>query len=509
MVVAILGPGEKGRERMAAEDQVSGEVSLASGASASTVLYRVLADVAAAYPSVFADVDLGGSADAFKGRYPNVLPVFEAHRADSADRVEIAHALVDSMASRMAWRSDDGEIPLAAHVSRPAMPLALETRSFASTPNLRPKVPVAGSLLSGNALLDYAGSQVDCGSASPGVVEGTAWVVKNAGDAGFNLSDRRIVVLGAAAELAPTRMWLEGGADVLWIDTTPLPADLLQASDLAGTVRWVPGGADLLAEPGRIRSTIEEFAGDGRVDIGLYAYAPGKARELRLTTVMQAIVDALPRDCVGTIAMLVSPTTCGVLSEHDLAGEERRNAQRPRWQRALGSVGLLGKGGGHAEAGSTATNRGVVSIQGTSYQAAQYLGKLMAAEAWAAGPDAHHVSANTAGISRTESLQHPLFDAAFAGADAFGVETYDPATTAALNGLLVLRDWLDPDAPCRPDPDPDRTGADLACALTTTRIHGGVYQAPYPVDQALRIAAGIGIAKDPRRITPIIRNRPA
>ena len=78
-------------------------------------------------------------------------------------------------------------------------------------------------------------------------------------------------------------------------------------------------------------------------------------------------------------------------------------------------------------AGEAQVPRIVVALQGASYQAAQYVEKLCAAERWAAVPGRRFtVSANVAGISRTRSLSHPLFEAAYAGATAFGVETFVP-----------------------------------------------------------------------------------
>jgi hypothetical protein len=301
-------------------------------------------------------------------------------------------------------------------------------------------------------------------------------------------------MLGAGAELAPTRLWLEGGADVLWIDVAEPPADLLERDDLAGSLRWVPGGANLLTDPDRVRATIETFADGERIDLGLYAYAGGHAREWRLTAAMNAIVDALPAGLVHGVAMLLSPTTCGVLTEAELVAEAARRTDAPRWLRALARMRLLGSGGGHTTVGDTATNRGIVSLQGGSYQGAQYVGKLLAAEVWAAADPSINVSVNTAGVSLTESLQHPVFEIAFAGAKALDVDTFAPPTTAALNGLLTLRDRLDP------------ASADRSLEeLFTTRVHGGIYVTPYPIDPALRVAAAIGALKDPRRIAALVR----
>jgi hypothetical protein len=137
----------------------------------------------------------------------------------------------------------------------------------------------------------------------------------------------------------------------------------------------------------------------------------------------------------------------------------------------------------------SAVTRTVVSIQGASYQAAQYLGKVMQAECWAnfgqvgsTNPQPIRVSANTAAITRTRSLDHPVFAAAFGGAAAFGVETLVPRQSRRINGLLAVRDWLQPTIP----------------VPGLIRVHGGIHTLPYPLGSALRVAAAIGFARSPK-----------
>lgn len=479
------------------ETERSGNVDLAGGESATLHLHRTLATVGDAFPEVFAGIDIGESDAAFKRSYPEVLPRFEAARADAGERTDIAAALVEAGRAAIVWNDGAADHPLGAHVEGAAEPFPLRSTRLPGSTRLRPVVPFDGVDLSGSALTTAVHELVSRGSASPAVAESIDWIVDRAGDDGIDLRGRRIVMLGAGAELAPTRMWLEGGADVLWIDVVDPPPELIGSDELSGSLHWVEGGADLLTDPARIRATVESFAGDDPVDLGLYAYAAGRAREWRLTATMNTIVDALPTDSVRGVAMLVSPTTCGVLGRPELDGEERRRRDRPRWQAVLDRLGGFGRGTGHVRHRETRVNRGIVSIQGGSYQAAQYLGKLMAAEVWATGTHAIHVSANTAGVTLTESLSHPVFDTAFSGAGALGIETFDPQTTAHLNGLLTLRDRIDPAAlTIRPAVPND---------LFVARVHGGVYELPYPIEPALRVATGIGLAKDPRRVTSLLR----
>ncbi|MEO1064122.1 MAG: hypothetical protein AAFZ07_22100 [Actinomycetota bacterium] len=469
-------------------------VDLASGATATEHLHRALVVAQQRFPGELGSVDLGG-ADRFRRSYPDALPRFEAARVASDRRREIAEALVAAASSAVVWSDDAGECPLGQHLAVPAAPFDTTTEELPGDGRLRPSVPIDGDVMSGGDLIAAVRTLVGRGSATTQVADAIAWLVERAGSEGLDLGGERIVVLGAGAELAPTRLWLAGGADVLWIDVTDPSSDLLGDRRLSGRLTWIPGGADLLEAPERVLATIERFADGNPVDLGLYAYAGGRAREWRLTAAMNGVVDGLDRALVRSVAMLVSPTTCGVLSPEEVAGEHRRRSQRPRWQAALERVRALGDGPGHVEAGGPAVNRAVVSIQGASYQAAQYLGKLMAAEVWATGPDPVRVSAGTAGISRTESLQHPVFDLAFDGAAAFDVETFAPDLTAHLNGLLVLHDRLDVDH-----------RLDVG-TLFATRVHGGISELPHPIEPALRVAAAIGLLRKPSRVVSLIRRR--
>jgi hypothetical protein len=217
---------------------------------------------------------------------------------------------------------------------------------------------------------------------------------------------------------------------------------------------------------------------------------------MRLTGTMNAIVDALPPESVASVTMLVSPTTPTALDARDRAAVRARLAARPAWEGALGRLGLLGRDGGCVEVGDAAASRSVVAIQGASYQAAQYLGKVMTAECWAdhgptgaETPRPLRVSANTAAITRTRSLDHPLFAAAFGGAAAFGVETFTPRQSRCVNGLLAVHDWLHPELPV--------PGA--------VRVHGGIHTLPYPLEPALRLAAAFGFARSPRLLRGLFR----
>lgn len=476
----------------------NGSVRLADQQSASTILHGVLAEAVAAFPAALSKASLPEDPQVFRKCYADALPRFEAARVASGERAAIARALSAAARRCLLWASSGGTVPLSQAMSSAVAPLPLVQIEPGADPGWEPQLVYRGERWSAQQLPALAERLRTRHVITPAAADALTWIAHHRLDDGkLTLTGRRIAVLGANAEMAPTRAWLEAGADVLWLDVVPPPSDWLASFRPAGRLCWPrQGGADLLTAPQSILATIVEFADGNPVDLGLYAYAPGQAREMRLTGAMNAIVDALPRALIGSVTLLVSPTTPTSLTPADQELVHRRRQARPAWEAMLAAAGLLGRGGGFAAIGDAAATRTVVPIQGASYQAAQYLGKIMTAECWAShgAPDADapqplRVSANSAAITRTRSLNHPVFAAAFGGAGAFGVESFTPRQSRAVNGLLAVRDWLHPQAPV--------PGA--------VRVHGGLHTLPYPLEPALRVAAAFGFARSPRLLGGLFR----
>ncbi len=478
------------------KSQPQGNVVLADQQAASAVLYSVLAEVTAAAPDTFSAFELPRSARSFRKDYGEVLPRFEALRLASLERVDLARCAVAAFGRQLHWLDAAGGRPLADALTEPVKTPRLKIHEFKGKAGWRPSLVYQGRRWETEGLSELGSTLVDRGVSTPSAGAALGWVGEHLVDDGaIRLSGRKIAVIGAGAEMAPTRFWLEAGADVLWLDVLPPPESWLDESKLSGRLFWPVHDVDLLSRPQEVLSTLRAFADGAPVDLGLYAYAPGKARELLLTGVMNALVDALPEELLASVTLLVSPTTAAALSAGDLALARARLEARPTWEAMLAGLGLLGRGGGSVRAGESAASRSIVAIQGASYQAAQYLGKVLVAESWAehgpaaaAVPTPLRVSANTAAITRTRSLNHPVFSAAFGGAAAFGVETMSPRFSRRLNGLLALRDWLHPELP--------EPGA--------IRVHGGIHTLPYPLDPPLRVAAAIGFVRSPRLLAGLI-----
>jgi hypothetical protein len=231
---------------------------------------------------------------------------------------------------------------------------------------------------------------------------------------------------------------------------------------------------DLLESPGVVRATIEAFA-RGPVHLGLFAYAAGGAREWRLCGSMNALVGAIPKELVKSISLLLSPASPTTPAEF-------RQPAKTTVLKAMPE----GRGG---RAGDVARN--VVPVQGVSYQAAQYLGKRFAAEAWAAQAGAPVVSANMAGITRSRSTEHPLFTAAFSGAHHLGVRIFEPELTTKLSAWLMLHDLF----------------ASQTTKLFDKQVHGGVLGLPISLNRAISAAATVGLARHPRLLGSVLRGR--
>ena len=473
-------------------------LSLGDSASALSLLYMIVEDAITKFPQAFGQCHLPSSLKDFRSRYSSFLPAFEAARLASPERAEVAKFMAQALQDNISIEVDGAQTCLANHLLRAPvnLPSAFSIQEFSGDAGWHPALEYREDLWPAAKLGQLGHMLASDGFATVEVATRLEWLVAHGSVNGVvNLEGRKIAVLGAGAEMAPTRYWLEAGADVLWLDMQPPPTHWHDDPALAGRLFIPDTPANLLNDPMIVRDQILAFAGEEAVDLGLYAYAPGQARELKLTASMNAIVDSLPAHLIRSITLLVSPTTPTELSSADQERIDLNFDNRPWWANFCRVFGLLEPIAGASSKGGV--SQSIVEIQGASYQAAQYLGKILTAESWAnfgqikgAGNNGTplRVSANTAAITRTKSLDHPVFAGAFLGASAFGVDTLSPAQSSQLNGLLALADWLDPNLPT-----PGRV-----------RVHGGIHTLPYVLNSALTVAAAFGMLRRPRLLLRLL-----
>lgn len=131
----------------------------------------------------------------------------------------------------------------------------------------------------------------------------------------------------------------------------------------------------------------------------------------------------------------------------------------------------------------SAVQDSLVPQQGPNYALAKRIQRWRALVAAAEG---HRVSINLAPATRTRSVvRNRVLAAAYAGADHFGVEVFDPATSTALMAALLARDLTSP----RPVPV-QPPGMEQ---FTPTAVHGGLWRTAYAPRSVLGIAAILGV----------------
>jgi hypothetical protein len=338
-------------------------------------------------------------------------------------------------------------------------------------------VPLGGASVRGDALRRTLGRWVADGIVEPGCAAGVEEVLEH--PEWLALEGRRIVLLGAGAEMGPLEQLAAWGADVLAVDL-PGQAARIQALARAGSgvVRMPGDGADLLTALPELRAWIGEHdTGPGLV-LASHVYADG-GTHVRLAAAADALVADLPQ---AGYAALATPTDCY------LVPDDAVREAHSRWERR-GALRLLqaplraataGRLLRPAYAGGSRLADGLVRQQGPNYALAKRVQRWRATEAAAAG---RTVSLNLAPATATRSVtRHRMLHAAYLGARHFGVEVFAPSTTRALMAALLVRDLH------RPPGDPE-------AGLAQRAAHGGLWRVPYELRSALGLAAVAGLPR--------------
>ncbi|HYX37543.1 MAG TPA: hypothetical protein VE954_30950 [Oligoflexus sp.] len=470
-------------------------VSLPAGQTGSTFFRNIMNDAVAAYPEEFKNFKLPGET-AFKKTFGEAVVQFESYRVASRKRSEIALSMVQRTHEQLQFNDGQFQGLFQDFMTQSGDPVKIETKTFSGKAGLVPSVPFRGITYSGPSLKYLGQKLLSENKMTKRAATALAWIADFAGsnDGKIDLTGQKFVIMGASAELAPTRLLLAAGASVFWVDIKSPDSLLNEAHKYSGSLSYCSDANNILLQPNRIRASIEAFSNGDPVHIGMFAYAAGASQEWRLAATMNAIIQSLPPSCVASVAMLISPTSAAVVQPEDVSNAHTLKQKLPLWQTLLKSMGQL-KQSGSVDGNGIPVARAIVPLQGVSYQAAQYISKILAAEVFATQgidlkgpPQPLRVSANVAGITKTRSLNHPVFQAAFVGAPTFGVEIFEVPTTQALGTLLILHDLLDPEEDPRGD----------ISSLFTRQVHGGIYSRAFALDPMIRIATLLGMAKRPK-----------
>lgn len=487
-----------------------GGVTIGAGANASDLLRELMSRTVTAFPEVFGEVELLRDPAAFRTRYADVLPRFELARMTSPARAAIARWLCVEAAHRLTFLDERGTYPLVETLARETPALPTLRVHLPSERGLTPKVDFGGRLYIGDQLAPLADELSRRHVVSRAAAEALRSIAERVeGDGPIRLTGERFVLFGAGAELSPVYQLLEAGAEVLWLDRHKPPIDRLLEPQLGGALHYVDGGIDLLRQPAAVRATIETFANGQPVHFGMYAFANGGARALRLALTMNAIVHSLPPALVQSVRYLLSPTAPSVVGPDDARCAEERRKRAGAVQRALLLAGPLSAG--QLGEGALRVSSSVVSQQGASYQVAEYVGKRLAAEALieygsalgaglpsGAPPLPLSVSANMAPITATRSIENPILAAAILGAPSFDMLIASASTSRAVASALLVHDLLAPADPAVP------ASARVERAFAQ-QFHGGVHAQPFALDGLIRMATLRGIAARPQLALELFR----
>jgi hypothetical protein len=415
--------------------------------------------------------------------------------SDSA-AVTIARNGLAELHERMRFSTMDIELGLAEAVALPVKD-ALRTVTIAGggSPERELVLPYRGDRLRGDALHHQLDHWVGAGVIEQSCADAVRLVADN--PQWLRLDGRRVVVLGAGAEMGPLTALLRWGAEVAAVDL-PNPAVWQR---LVGTAQRYAGrldvpasanghdleagtgiGADLLHDVNRVAAWVGEL--DGPLVLGNYVYADG-ATHVRVTSAVDALTVHLLRERSDlTLAFLATPTDVFAVPAEAVEEATRRYAQasgisRLRRPLRMVSVGRL-FARNYPPGADPGINDTLVLQQGPNYALAKRIQRWRAIQARADGTP---VSMRVAPATRTRSVvKNRVLAAAFAGAHRFGIEVFDPATSNTLMAALLVHDLCSGRTPERVAWREEAFAA----------AHGGLWRLPYSPRSVLGIAVLLG-----------------
>lgn len=331
------------------------------------------------------------------------------------------------------------------------------------------------------------------------------------------LADTCFVALGGGSAMGPTIDLLSVGATVVAVDI-PIPAvweRLIKAArKLPGTLIFPvragtsnaatdaemasAAGCNMTEEAPEILQWLQTVEPEKHHVIGLYAYADGTdfvRVALAMDAIAKGMVESRPRGQVS-IAYMCSPTDVfGIPVEARLESKRRQTMsgmglRRRMWQKPLRAAGFgrILKGNDEGKPEPRTRGRPVVDClvvqQGPNYAFAKRLQHWRAVVAQAEGAI---VSANIAPASHTVSVRkQKLLAAAYDGSKYFGLEIFNPQTSAALMTALLVHDIYFPN---------NKPSSDHPHGLFMyNAVHGGMWRQPYLLRSVVEVAAMIALA---------------
>jgi hypothetical protein len=236
-------------------------VSLPAGQTGSTFFRNIMSDAVAAFPEDFRNFALPNET-AFKKNFGEAVVQFESCRVASRKRSDIARFMVQRTHEQLEFRNEKFNGLFHDYTSQGSEPVKIETKKFSGKPGLVPAVSFRGITYTGPSL-NYLGQKLlSENKMTKGAAKALAWLANfaSAHDDKIDLTGRKFVILGASAELAPTRLLLAAGASVLWVDIKAPDSILAEPHKYAGSLSYCAEANNILLHPNRIRASMFPMA---------------------------------------------------------------------------------------------------------------------------------------------------------------------------------------------------------------------------------------------------------
>lgn len=381
-------------------------------------------------------------------------------------------------------------------------------------------LPYRGKRLFGAEIRRRVDRWVADGTAEPSLASAIHLVLDNPD--WLDLHDVNVALLGAGAEMGPTRALLRWGANVHAVDlpraetwqrliaitrntsgtlripislddngAPPFVVDGRVHPDDDGIVASV-AGVNLLEQMPEVRTWINEI--QGPFVLGNYAYGDG-ALHVLLSMASDAIAaDLLQHRDDITLAFLATPTDVFMVPMAAVEESRRRWSDRGIGGLLQAPLRLLKQFEPNyphtlmtANGVEVGINDSLVPQQGPNYVLAKRIQRWRALDARSKDVA---VSLNLAPATRTQSVvKNRALAAAYAGAGRFGVEVFDPATSTALMAALLVHDLRNPQAAA----NPATVLANPMDLFAQAANHGGLWRVAYEPRSVLGVAAVLGM----------------
>ncbi|MBL8488445.1 MAG: hypothetical protein JNK22_15290 [Rhodocyclaceae bacterium] len=443
---------------------------------------------------------------AWRTAYPrHIRALVRAGLEDADAATRMASAGLRAASDRLEFMRAGSVLPLAAAIEKPAaMPDTLAIRGRGDARPAPWRLPWGGRHLEGTELADRIDAWEAAGIVEPGHAAALRRVAAH--PEWLDLSDRHVVMLGAAAEAGPLAWLARWRANIVAVE--PRRAEVwkrMAATVEAGNGRLLapllPGardlgqaGADLLSDTPEVAAWAAAFPEP--LAVLALAYLDGE-RHVRVVAAMNAVIDQVVRVRPDACPAFLATSTDAFAVPEPVAARARQGHADRDGARRLGQGLLRALSAGRLFAphyagpadGPRAIADCLVIQQGPNYALAKRMQQWQALGLRAAG---RRVSFNVTPSTTTRSVvKNPALAAAFRGAGAFGIEVFRPETTNAITAALLVHDLRSEHAvgnPARPLDHP----LDLLAAQAG---HGGLWRLPYLPRSVLPLAAALGFLR--------------